>query len=139
MDLSTKSRVWMVGKVPKNLIKWWDMFNYVEQRELEKKLGTLISLLSITPRPNLIEAALSFWDPTYLVLRFGSCEMMPNLAEISNLFGFPYIKKTMIQAQCHFPNRFLHRYGLKVNNQLGCLNQSWISFDYLYAWFGLPD
>ena len=65
MDLSTKSRVRILGKVPKKLIKWWGTFNYVEQQGLTKKLGTLTSLLDLTPHPDLIEAISTFWDPRF--------------------------------------------------------------------------
>ena len=60
MDFSSKSRVLMVVKVPKKLIKWWKMFNYVDQQKLVKILGDLTELLYVTPRPDLIEALLTF-------------------------------------------------------------------------------
>ncbi|KAF3654666.1 hypothetical protein FXO38_15028 [Capsicum annuum] len=86
MDPSTKSRVMMVVKVSKKLIKW-----------------------------------------------FGNCEMTPTLAEISRFFELPYIKQMMIRARTQSPTWFLHGYGLKGNDHLMCLKQSWVSFDYLYA------
>ncbi|KAF3685704.1 hypothetical protein FXO37_00351 [Capsicum annuum] len=98
MDLSTKSRVLMVVKVPKKLIKWWKMFNYVDQQKLIKILGNLTELLHVTPRPDLIEALLTFWDPSSLVFRFRECEMTSTLAEISGLLHLLYIEKDMIRA-----------------------------------------
>ncbi|XP_016543749.2 uncharacterized protein LOC107843862 [Capsicum annuum] len=129
----------MVGKVPKKLIKWWGTFNYVEQQGLAKKLGTLTSLLDITPRPDLIEAISTFWDPSCLVFRFGNFEMTPTLADVSGFFKLPCIKKIMIWARTYSPTRFLHGYGLKSNKHLTCLNQSWVFFDYLYSRFEPSD
>ena len=137
MDLSTKSRVLMVVKVPKKLIKWWDMFNYVDQQKLVKILGDLTELLHATPCPDLIEALLTFWDPSSLVFRFGECEMTPTLAEISDLLHFPYIEKDMIRARNHTSVRFLQSCGLKSKGiHLGCLSDSWVSLDFLFARFG---
>ncbi|OIT33916.1 hypothetical protein A4A49_52216 [Nicotiana attenuata] len=53
----------MVVKIPRKLIKWWKIFSLLEQHELMEKLGTLTSLLDITPRPDLVEAMLTYWDP----------------------------------------------------------------------------
>lgn len=137
MDLSTKSRVLMVVKVPKKLIKWWEMFNYVDQQKLVKILGDLTELLHVTPRPDLIEALLTFWDPSSLVFRFGECEMTPTLAEISGLLHLPYIEKDMIRARNHTGVRFLQSCGLKSKGiRLGCLSDSWVSLDFLFARFG---
>ena len=99
MDLSTKSKVRMVGMVPKKLIKWWGTFNYVDQQELIKVLGDLTELLHISPWPDLIDAILTFWDLSNLVFSFGKCEMTPTLAEISDLLHLPYIDKSMIRAR----------------------------------------
>ncbi|PHT49079.1 60S ribosomal protein L6 [Capsicum baccatum] len=82
MNLSTKSRVLMVVKVPRKLIKWWGTFNYSKKHEVRKVLGNLVALLDLTPRPDLIEAVLTFGDPNNLVFRFGSCELTLTLAEI---------------------------------------------------------
>ena len=91
------------------------MLNYSERHEIEKLFGNLTLLLNITPRPDLIEAASTFWDSDSLVFRFGSCEMMPTLAEISDLFHLPYIGKKLILARNHSSRRFLEGCGLKVN------------------------
>ena len=137
MNLSTKSRVLMVVKVPKKLIKWWEMFNYVDQQKLIKILGDLTKLLHVTPRPDLIEAVLTFWDPSSLVFRFRECEMTPTLAEISRLLHLPYIEKDMIRARNHTSVRFLQSCGLKSKGiRLGCLSDSWVSLDFLFARFG---
>ena len=42
----------------------------------------------------------------------------------------------MILARNHTGKRFLQFCGLKDYKNLGCLKQSWISFDYLFARFG---
>ncbi|PHT39974.1 hypothetical protein CQW23_18828 [Capsicum baccatum] len=136
MDLSTKSRVLIVVKVPKKLIKWWGPFNYSEKHKVRKVLGNLVALIDITPRPDLIEAALTFWDPNTLVFRFGSCELMPTLAEVSHLFLLTYMGQQMILAPNHTRKKFLRLCGLKDNKHLGCLKQSWISLDYFFARFG---
>jgi len=127
----------MVVKVPKKLIKWWEMFNYVDQQKLIKILGDLTELLHVTPRPDLIEALLTFWDPSSLVFRFGECEMTPTLAEISGLLHLPYIEKDMIRARNHTGVRFLQSCGLKSKGiRLVCLSDSWVSLDFLFARFG---
>ncbi|KAF3672955.1 Aluminum-activated malate transporter 8 [Capsicum annuum] len=137
MDLSAKSRVLMVVKVPKKLIKWWDMFNYVDQQKLIKILGDLIELLHITSRPDLIKAVLTFRDPSSLVFRFGKREMTPTLTEISSLLHLTYIDKGIIRARNHTGMRFLQYCGLKSKDTyLGCLNDSWVSLDFLFARFG---
>nr|XP_009792060.1 PREDICTED: uncharacterized protein LOC104239188 [Nicotiana sylvestris] len=63
MDPLIRSKVLMVVKIPRKLIKWWTMFSSLEQHELMQKLGTLTSLLDITPCPDLVEAMLTYWDP----------------------------------------------------------------------------
>ncbi|PHT41935.1 Cold shock domain-containing protein 3 [Capsicum baccatum] len=75
--------------------------------------GDLTELLHITPRSDLIEALLTFWDPSSLVFRFGECEMTPTLAEISGLFHLPYIEKDMIRARNHTGVRFLQSCDFK--------------------------
>lgn len=71
------------------------------------------------------------------MFRFEKYEMMPTLAELSGLLHLPYIDKSMIRARNHSGNRFLQGCGLKSNNgHLGCLNQSWISLDFLFTRFG---
>ncbi|KAF3625449.1 Indole-3-acetic acid-induced protein ARG7 [Capsicum annuum] len=99
--------------------------------------GDLKELLHVTPRPDLIEALFIFWDPSSLVFRFGECEMTPTLAEISDLLHLPYIEKDMIRARNHTGVRFLQSCGLKSKGMhLGCLSDSWISLDFLFARFG---
>ncbi|XP_016566464.2 uncharacterized protein LOC107864561 [Capsicum annuum] len=136
MDLSTKSRVLMVVNVPKKLIKWWSTFNYLETHEVKKVLGNLVALMDLTPRPDLIEAALTFWDPNNLVFRFESCELTPTLAEVSRFFWLTYMVQQMILARNHTRKKFLRLCGLKHNKHLGCLKQSSISLDYFFARFG---
>ncbi|KAF3676915.1 hypothetical protein FXO38_04044 [Capsicum annuum] len=72
--------------------------------------------------------------------RFGKCEMTPTLVELSGLLHLPCMDKSMIRAWNHSGNRFLQGCGLKSNNRhLGCLNQSWISLDFLFTRFGSSD
>ena len=125
----------MVVKVPKKLIKWWGTFNYSENHEVRKVLGNLVALMDLTPRPDLKEAALTFWDPNNLVFRFGNCELTPNLTEVSRLFWLTYMGQQMILARNHTRKKFLRLCGLKYNKHLGCLKQFWISLDYLFARF----
>ncbi|OIS98616.1 hypothetical protein A4A49_60821, partial [Nicotiana attenuata] len=129
----------MVVKIPRKLIKWWKMFSLLEQHELMEKLGTLTSLLHITPRPDLVEAMLTYWDPQNLVFRFGECELTPTLAEMAGLTRLSYIGRDMILPRDHSRTRFLSDLGLKDNKNLRCLEQSWISLDYLFARFGPQD
>ena len=113
------------------------MCNYVDQQKLIKILGDLTELLHVTPRPNLIEAVLTFLDPFSLVFRFTECEMTPTLAEISGLLHLPYIEKDMIRARNHTGVRFLQSCGLKSKGiRLGYLSDSWVSLDFLFARFG---
>nr|XP_016490777.1 PREDICTED: uncharacterized protein LOC107810502 [Nicotiana tabacum] len=139
MDPLIRSKVLMVVKIPRKLIKWWKMFSSLEQHELMQKLGTLTSLLDITPRPDLVEVMLTYWDPQNLIFRFGECEMTPTLAEMSGLTRLSYIGKDMILPRDHSRTRFLSDLGLKDNKHLKCLEQSWISLDYLFARFGPHD
>nr|XP_016462958.1 PREDICTED: uncharacterized protein LOC107786035 [Nicotiana tabacum] len=139
MDPLIRSKVLMVVKIPRKLVKWWKIFSLLEQHELMEKLGTLTSLLDITPRPDLVEEMLTYWDPQNMVFRFGECEMTPTLSEMSGLTRLSYIGKNMIISRDHSRTRFLSDLCLKDNKHLGCLKQSWISLDYLFARFGPHD
>nr|XP_033509899.1 uncharacterized protein LOC108943762 [Nicotiana tomentosiformis] len=139
MDPLIRSKVLMVVKIPRKLVKWWKMFSLLEQHKLMEKLGTLTSLLDVTPLPDLVEAMLTYWDPQNMVFKFGDCEMTPTLSEMSGLTRLSYIGKDMILSRYHSRTRFLSNLGLKDNKHLGCLKQSWISFDYLFARFGPHD
>ncbi|OIT19843.1 hypothetical protein A4A49_53030 [Nicotiana attenuata] len=129
----------MVVKIPRKLIKWWKMFSLLEQHELMEKLGTLTSLLDITPRLDLVEAMLTYWDQQNLVFRFEECEITPTLAEMAGLTRLSYIGRDMILPRDRSRTRFLSDLGLKDNKNLRCLKQSWISLDYLFARFGPHD
>lgn len=49
------------------------------------KLGSLISLMDITPHPDLEEAMLTFFDLQGMVFKFGEHKMTPILVEIAGL------------------------------------------------------
>ncbi|OIT28570.1 hypothetical protein A4A49_53927, partial [Nicotiana attenuata] len=106
--------------------------------DLMGKLGTLISLMDITPRPDLVEAMLTFWDPQGMVFKFGDLEMTPTLAEIAGLTRLPYLDKDLIYTRTHSSTKFLKIRGMDLENHMGCLDQSWVPLDFLFERFARP-
>nr|XP_009778514.1 PREDICTED: uncharacterized protein LOC104227856 [Nicotiana sylvestris]XP_009778515.1 PREDICTED: uncharacterized protein LOC104227856 [Nicotiana sylvestris] len=138
MDPLTNARVSMVVKVPRRLVKWWNMFTLFEQYDLRGKLGTLISLMDITPRPDLVEAMLTFWNPQGMVFKFGDLEMTPTLDEIAGLTCLPYLDKDLIYTRAHSSTKFLKIIGMDLETRMGCLDQSWVPLDFLFERFARP-
>ena len=62
--------------------------------------------------------------------------MTPTLAEVSLLFWLTNMGQQIILTRNHTHKKFLQLCRLKDNKHLGCLKQSWIFLDYLFARFG---
>ncbi|KAG5614234.1 hypothetical protein H5410_014058 [Solanum commersonii] len=60
----------------------------IEQGIIFKYLGFLTRIMQVEPKRDVIEALLSFWNPTNNVFRFSNFEMTPTLEEIAGFTGF---------------------------------------------------
>lgn len=124
-------------KTPSSLNNWWASFALWERNQIFKHLKFLRNIMGIKPDKDLIEALVSFWDPTNNVFRFKDCEMTPTLEELGGFSGFGrdlHRKKHAAPMKVGV-NNFLKKLCLR-RIPLGCLNKGWVSLDYLYDRFG---
>ncbi|OIT00121.1 hypothetical protein A4A49_54461 [Nicotiana attenuata] len=94
--------------------------------------------MDITPRPDLVEAMLTFWHPQGMVFKFGDLEMTPTVAEIARLTRLPYLDKDLIYTRAHSSTKFLKIIGMDLENHMGCHGQSCVPLDFLFERFAHP-
>ncbi|XP_016482048.1 uncharacterized protein LOC107802975 [Nicotiana tabacum] len=70
-----------------------------------------------------------------MVFKFEDLEMTPTLAEIAGLTRLPYLDKDLIYTRAHSSTKFLKIIGMDLEDHMGCLDQSWLSLDFLFERF----
>ncbi|KAH0700844.1 hypothetical protein KY290_015716 [Solanum tuberosum] len=78
----------VVDCTPLQLWAWWNDMGLIEQGIIFKYLGFLTRIMQVEPKRDVIEALLSFWDPTNNVFRVSNFEMTPTMEEIAGFTGF---------------------------------------------------
>ncbi|KAK4734472.1 hypothetical protein R3W88_008733 [Solanum pinnatisectum] len=126
----------MVVKVNPTLKIWWRDIEKNRGLEANELLGGLTALISVEPDRHVIKALLKFWDSERLVFKFKDFELTPTIEEIGGFLGLPYKEQEMIVPHKPTPRSFLKQMGMRHNPELLCLEEGWISLEFLYARFG---
>jgi len=69
----------VVDCTPLQLWAWWNDMGLIKQGIIFKYLGFLTRIMQVEPKRDVIEALLSFWNPTNNVFHFSNFEMIPTL------------------------------------------------------------
>ncbi|KAH0712526.1 hypothetical protein KY289_008485 [Solanum tuberosum] len=96
--------------------------------------------MQVEPKRDVIEALLSFWDPTNNVFRFSNFEMTPTLEEIVGFtgFGVRLHHQRLITPRGISINKFFQHLSIcKVREK--SLDKGWISLQFLYDRYGRED
>ncbi|KAK4706218.1 hypothetical protein R3W88_034234 [Solanum pinnatisectum] len=117
----------VVDCTPLQLWAWWNNMGLLQQGII---LAFLTRIMQVEPKRDVIEALLSFWDPTNNVFRFSNFEMTPTLEEI---VGF-----TEFRVRLHHQGLIALR-GISINKFFQHLNICKIQLQYLYDRYGRED
>ncbi|KAH0768749.1 hypothetical protein KY290_012730 [Solanum tuberosum] len=137
-DLNVPLQV--VDCTPLRLWAWWNDMGLIEQGIIFKYLGFLTRIMQVEPKRDVIEALLSFWDPTNNVFRFSNFEMTPTLEEIAGFteFGVRLHHQRLIAPRGISINKFFQHLSIcKVKEK--SLDKGWISLQFLYDRYGRED
>jgi len=66
---------------------WWNDLEADSKKIVGRVLRGFVNLLNIKPRTDILEALISFWDPTRNVFRFVDFELSPTLEEVAGYAG----------------------------------------------------
>ncbi|KAH0637875.1 hypothetical protein KY289_037790 [Solanum tuberosum] len=130
----------VVDCTPLQLWAWWNDMGLIEQGIIFKYLGFLTRIMQVEPKRDVIEALLSFWDPTNNVFRFSNFEMTPTLEEIAGFtgFGVRLHHQRLIAPRGISINKFFQHLSIcKVKEK--SLDKGWISLQFLYDRYGRED
>ncbi|KAK4716413.1 hypothetical protein R3W88_014751 [Solanum pinnatisectum] len=122
-DLNVPLQV--VDCTPLQLWAWWKDMGLLEQGIIFKYLGFLTRIMQVDPKRDVIEALLSFWDPTNNDFCFSNFELTPTLEEIATPRGISINKL------------FQHLNICKAQEE--SLDKGWISSQFLYDRYGKED
>ncbi|KAH0682854.1 hypothetical protein KY290_021455 [Solanum tuberosum] len=137
-DLNVPLQV--VDCTPLQLWAWWNDMGLIEQGIIFKYLGFLTRIMQVEPKRDVIEALLSFWDPTNNIFRFSNFEMTPTLEEIAGFtgFGVRLHHQRLIAPRGISINKFFQHLNIcKVREK--SLDKGWISLQFLYDRYGRED
>ncbi|KAK4733627.1 hypothetical protein R3W88_007888 [Solanum pinnatisectum] len=125
----------VVDCTPLQLWAWWNDMGLLQQGIIFKYLGFLTRIMQVEPKRDVIEALLSFWDPTNNVFHFSNFEMTPTLEEIVGFTGFRV--RLHHQRGISINKFFQHLNICKVREE--SLDKGWISLQYWYDRYGRED
>lgn len=89
-------------------------------------------LLDLQVNKMLIEAATMFCNKERAVFRFRDIEVTPLFEEIGGFAGLPWDRPSLLVPENCTTRGFLKMMGLKKNDDLECLKNSYIPFDFFY-------
>ncbi|KAH0637927.1 hypothetical protein KY289_037842 [Solanum tuberosum] len=130
----------VVDCTPLQLWAWWNDMGLIEQDIIFKYLGFLTRIMQVEPKRDVIEALLSFWNPTNNVFYFSNFEMTPTLEEITGFtgFGVRLHHQRLIAPMGISINKFFQHLNIcKVKEK--SLDKGWISLQFLYDRYGRED
>lgn len=81
----------------------------------QSRLGATLALAQINLDWLLIEAAISFWDPTCMVFRFGKHELTPTLEELESFLGWDHCLGTRAIIPNHKPSYWKNFHALDIS------------------------
>jgi len=101
-------------------------------------LGSLIDIMSIEPREDLIKALVTFWDPVHNVFHFSDFELTPTLEEMAGYidFGQDLRKQQLIFPRAPSVHKFFDLLNISKQMKKAYVSKGCYSFYFLYFRFG---
>ncbi|XP_060173399.1 uncharacterized protein LOC132604086 [Lycium barbarum] len=145
----------VVHEVPWKLWTWWNEMDVLEHTKIFKHMGFLTNIMKIDPRRDVIDALLSFWDPTKNVFRFSDFELTPTLEEIAGYTGLGenLHRQKLAALRLISVNSFLTKMNIAKRKEdekkkgkeefldegWESLDKGWVSLEFLYERYGRRD
>nr|XP_016506340.1 PREDICTED: uncharacterized protein LOC107824121 [Nicotiana tabacum] len=120
------------------LRRWWDDLDEDGRGWVKEQLGSLIDIMYIKPREDLIEALVAFWDPVHNVFYFSDFELNSTLEEISGYidFGQELRKQQLIFPRAPSVHKFFDLLNISKQMNKAYVSKGCCSFCFLYYRFG---
>ncbi|XP_070022451.1 uncharacterized protein [Nicotiana sylvestris] len=119
---------------------WWNDLGEVSRKTVIKALGSLVGLLKIKLRKDIIEALIPFWDPAHNVFHFADFELTPTLEEIAGYAGFSRNLRNQypMAPRTVTPHKFLDLLSISREVQNANLAKGFCTFYSLNRRYGNP-
>jgi len=119
---------------------WWHDLGDNSRKVVTKALGSLVGLLKVKPRKDIIKALIPFWDPAHNVFHFADFVLTPTLEEIAGYAGFDGNLRNQYPAAPRVvtPHNFLDLISISRDIRDGNLAKGFCTFYFLYRRYGNP-
>ena len=128
---------------------WWTLLGEDDHADIMGVFGKFPFLMRLRVDHGLLEALVSFWDPTHCCFSVGEVDLIPTLEEYAGLLQLdsPFSETPVIPIQSPRSNRVLEKYlgltSVVLRSEIIRLEETWrkanISLDLLAKYFSWSD